>query len=340
MIITPLYFNIFIFVLASLTIFIGGYGLTAVADKLADKLKLGEAFVGGVILGATTSLADTVVTLTASWEGYPQLAVSNAIGAIAIQTTFIVLADFTYKKANLEHAAASLPNLFQGVLLIMLLMIILAAFATPEVSILGIHPVTPVIFLIYYYGWKIDQSLYRKPMWIPQSTDLTKVDMPDLGNMSANTKTLWMKFIAYSTLVGGGGFFLANSAEFIATETRLTEAVVGGILTAMATSLPELVVSVVAVRKGALTLAVGNIIGGNAFDVLQIPLADLLYRGNSIYHTLGKEELFLLTLTSLLSTTLVMGLIRRERKGWVNIGVEGVAILFIYITGMIILYQM
>lgn len=337
---TDLNTNIVFFIISSLAILFGGYGLTAVADKLADRLKLGEAFVGGVILGATTSLADTVVTLTASWEGYPQLAVSNAIGAIAVQTTFIVFADLAYKRANLEHAAASLPNLFQGVLLLMLLMLILAAFTTPQMNLFGIHPITPLMFYIYYYGWRIDQSLHKTPTWFPKNTAFTQEDVPDQENLKADIKSLWMRFIFFSCFVGGGGFFLAQSAEVIATETKLSEAVIGGILTAIATSLPELVVSVVAVRKGALTLAVGNIIGGNVFDVLQIPLADLLYRSGSIYHTLGREEIFLLSLTSLLTITLVMGLIRRETKGWGNIGLEGVAILFIYVGGMIILYQM
>lgn len=333
-------YSILLFIISCILILIGGYGLTKVADTLADRLHLGEAFMGGIIVGATTSLADTMVTLTASWDGYPQLAISNAIGGIAVQTTFIVFADFAYKKANLEHAAASLPNLFQAVLLVMLLLLPLAAHSTPQVSFWEIHPITPLLFLIYYYCSKLGQNLYKTPTWFPTKTKLTMQDIPDEKNRKAKLSTLWIKFLFFAALVGSGGYLIANSAEVLIQETGLSEAVVGGIFTAVATSLPELVVSVVAVRHGALTLAVGNIIGGNVFDVLQIPLADLVYRGESIYHRIGQEEVYLLILTSLLTITLIMGLIRREAKGWGNVGLEGLTILCLYLGGMFILYRM
>jgi cation:H+ antiporter len=54
--------------------------------------------------------------------------------------------------------------------------------------------------------------------------------------------------------------------------------VVGGLFTAVSTSLPELVTSVAAVQQGALTLAVGGIIGGNSFDVMFVAFADIAYR--------------------------------------------------------------
>lgn len=56
--------------------------------------------------------------MTAAYEGYPKLAVSNTIGGIAAQTAFLAIADIDYRKANLEHAAASIANMMQGTLLV------------------------------------------------------------------------------------------------------------------------------------------------------------------------------------------------------------------------------
>lgn len=73
------------------------------------------------------------------------MAVSNALGGIAVQTFFLAIADMVYRRANLEHAAASAPNMMQNGLLIVLLALILLTPNLPEVTVWGIHPVTPIL---------------------------------------------------------------------------------------------------------------------------------------------------------------------------------------------------
>lgn len=104
----------------------------------------------------------------------------------------------------------------------------------------------------------------------------------------------------------------------------------GGLLTAIVTSLPELVISVAAVRRGALILAVGGIIGGNAFDVLFLAFADFAYLPGSLYHAMGAVNRFTLATTILMTGILLMGLVRRERHGPARIGLESTAILVLY----------
>ncbi len=92
-------------------------------DQLADRTGLGEATAGAVLLGAATSLSGSVLSVTAAYRGHPELAASNALGGIAVQTFFLAIADMVYRRANLEHAAASAPNMMQNGLLIRLLAI-------------------------------------------------------------------------------------------------------------------------------------------------------------------------------------------------------------------------
>jgi cation:H+ antiporter len=103
--------------------------------------------------------------------------------------------------------------------------------------------------------------------------------------------------------------------------------VVGALLTATATSLPELVTTIAAVRRGALQLAVGGIVGGNTFDVLFLSLSDVAYRDGSIYHAMGERDALLIVAGILMTAILLMGLILRHRRG---IGFEGTAISGIY----------
>ena len=113
--------GISLFVVAAIVIGLVGTRMCKVTDQLADATGWGEAVVGAVFLGGSTSLSGIVTSVTAASGGHAELAVSNAVGGIAAQTAFLAVADMFYRKANLEHAAASIANLIQGTLLMSLL---------------------------------------------------------------------------------------------------------------------------------------------------------------------------------------------------------------------------
>lgn len=326
-----------VFAFFALVIAVGGTRITGVVDQLADRTGLGEATAGALLLGAATSLGGAVLSVTAAWKGNPELAVSNALGGIAVQTFFLAVADMVYRRANLEHAAASAPNMMQNGLLICLLSLILLAPLLPDVTFWGIHPVTPVLFGFYLYGLKLVQRATDTPMWWPAITWETREDEPGDTSHMPSASRLWVEFLVLMAILGFAGYMLEPSATIIARETGLGQTVIGVLLTAVATSIPELVTSIAAVRRGALTLAVGGIIGGNAFDTLFTASSDVAYRDGSIYHAISEDAKFWIVLSLLMSGILMMGLIRRERQGIGGIGMESVAILILYIGGVILL---
>lgn len=315
-----------------------GTRITRVVDQLADRTGIGEAAAGAVLLGAATSLGGSVLSVTAAWNNHPELAVSNALGGIAVQTFFLAVADMVYRRANLEHAAASVPNLMQNGLLICLLAVIMLAPMLPDVTVLGVHPVTPVLFGFYIYGIYLVRLTSESPMWRPFQTRETREDVPDDTTAMPSMARLWGEFLSLMAILGVAGWTLEPSATTIAKETGLGLTAVGVLLTAISTSIPELVTSVAAVRRGALTLAVGGIIGGNAFDTLFTAASDIAYRKGSIYHAMSEDSRFWVALTLLMSGILVMGLIRREREGIGRIGAESMAILVLYIAGVLLMF--
>jgi len=141
--------------LAGAAVVAAGPRMVRVADRLADTTGLGEAFVGAVFVGAVTSLPDILATVLPAARGLPELAVGNAIGGVLGQTAFLAVADLTYRRANLEHAAASLPNIVQATLLVTLLGGVLALFAAPQGSVLGVHPGSLVLVAGYAYGLRL-----------------------------------------------------------------------------------------------------------------------------------------------------------------------------------------
>jgi len=313
-----------------------GVKITAVVDELADRTRVGEALAGAVLLGATTSLSGSVLSVTAALKGNADLALSNALGGIAVQTAFLAVADLFYRRANLEHAAASAANLMQGALLVTLMAVILVGAFSPPVTVFGIHPATPLLFGAYIYGLRLIQSTRDQPMWQPARTRETREDVPEEENLRRSLRTLLIAFLGLGALLGVTGWALENAAAAIANQTGLAQTTMGLLLTATVTSLPELVTSVAAVRRGALTLAVGGIIGGNAFDTLFTAASDVAYRDGSIYAEMGDDLLVWVSLSILMTGALLMGLIRREEQGPGGIGFESVAVLLLYGLGILL----
>lgn len=334
----PLLAIIAVFIIAAIIIALAGTRITNLADRLADVTGMGEALFGAVLLGGTTSLPGIVTSVWTAHAGFAQLSISNAIGGIAAQTTFLAIADMSYRRVNLEHAAASLENLVQATLLVTLLAIPLLAMAGPQVAILGIHPASLVLLVAYVFGQRLVSKAKSAPLWQPKKTRETRLDTPAPEKLRPGELVwLWCAFILLAGVIAAAGFMVAQTGIALATRTALSETVVGALLTAVATSLPELVTALAAVRQGALTLAVGSIIGGNSFDVLFMAFADIAYREGSIYHAITNHQIFVIALTLLLVGILLLGLLRREKTGIANIGFESVLVLGLYLGGVMVL---
>lgn len=324
-----------LFVCCILIIGVAGIRLSFLAARLASLTGLGQALFGGVFLGGVTSLSGSITSITAALGDHPELAVGNAIGGIVAQTAFLGLADIAYRKTNLEHAAASLENLIQGVMLITLLAIPLAMSQLPPWTLWAIHPATLVIPVVYLFGLHLTRQSRKQESWYPSGA--AGLSQSKEGSHAQESRPgrkdwalLWGRFTMLALMVGLAGYLLARTAVLIGARTGLSESVMGTLFTSVITSLPELVTTLAAVRQGALVLAVGDIIGGNTFDVLFLAFSDLAYRAGSIYHRITEVQLFVIALAQVMTGLLLLGMLRRKRDAIGNIGFESISVLLLY----------
>lgn len=322
---------------AAAVIGVCGVLMTIRAEHLARTTGLGQAIMGAMFIGASTSLSGLVTSGSAAWAGHASLAVSNGLGGIAAQTMFLALADIVYRKANLEHAAASEVNLQQNALLIVMLSMPLLALSVPELAIGWIHPISLLLVAAYLSGVYLVHHAYEHPMWYPRLTRQTEREKRDGEHIHRGTYRDWAAFLVLAGIVAVAGWVIAECGIALSRQAGLEESIVGGVFTSISTSLPELVIAITAVRRGALTLAVGNILGGNAFDVLFLSVSDALYLDGSIYSAIGRDEILWAAVSLLLAGVLMMGLLRREKFGFGNIGFESTLVLAIYIAALITL---
>ncbi|MFP1624604.1 sodium:calcium antiporter [Streptomyces sp. 5K101] len=319
------------FVIAGAATVVCGVRLTALGDTLADRTGWGEALFGAVFFGLATSLSGIVMTAVSASDGHPQLAYSNAVGGIAAQTLAVAVADAAYRGANLEHAAASSRNLLFGCLLVALLGIALMASLGPEATVLGVHPASAVLIAFYLAGVRLIRST-KQPMWRAVRTEDTVTDVPDHSPASARRRTagIWAEFAGVAIVVVAGGWAVAHAAASLVAATGLKAGLVGAVFMGIVNALPETVTAVAAVRRGALTLAIAAVVGGNCLDVLNLAVGDVAYRGGSLYHAAQPDELFLTTGALVMTSVLLGGLLVRQRRGWGRLGFEGVLLIAIY----------
>jgi len=318
-----------VFGIAALAIVTAGTRLARLSDDLADRSGMGEALFGVLLLGSVTSLPDFAATLSAAIDRRPDLAMSNVMGSMAVNLAFLGIADIIYRKANLEHAAASPVNLMLAALLIVLVTLPVLAIATPPLEVLGVHPITPVLVGAYLFGLYLVHHTRAKPMWFPRQTRQTVPDTPDQqqqGSLLAG----WVGFIGLAVATCIAGWVLMEAAKNIADQTGISDTVVGGVLTALATSTPELVTTIAAIRCGALTLGVSNIFGTNCFNILVVAAADVGYMHGSIYHDVAPVQMMWGLITILMGAILLLGMLRRETYGIGRIGFESALILVVY----------
>lgn len=186
-------------------------------------------------------------------------------------------------------------------------------------------------------GTRMARSAREHPMWKPSVTEETREDVPEDAGSLPGLRRLWVEFALVLAAMGAAGWMLEPAAVNIAAGTGLGQSVVGVLFTATSTSIPELVTSIAAVRRGALTLAVGGIIGGNAFDTLFTATSDIAYRDGSIYHAMPASSTMWVALTLVMTAVLMLGLIRRQEQGPGGIGFESAAIVVLYAAGVALL---
>lgn len=324
-------FNIAIFVAAAAAIAFAGVKLSVIADELADRTGMGEIVAGALFVGASTSLPGAITSVSTAYQGFPELAIGNALGGLTAQTLFIAVADLFYRRANLEHAAASPVGLVQGILLNALLCLALIGSVTTGLTVFGMHPVSIILPIAYIFGLLMLRTIRKEGMWKAVKTDETREEESDPSDSDdeRSDKTLWLLFLLYAGITAAAGYAIGESSIAIVNVTGVSQTLFGTTFTAIANSLPELVTAIAAVRIGAVSLAVGDIIGGNAFEVLFLSLADFV-SPQSIYESVKPDDQATALFAMLMVTVVLLGMMKREKSGFLNIGFESTLVFVLY----------
>ena len=328
-----------IFAVGVAAIWVAGIQLSKSVDLIDDRLGLGEALGGLVLLAVVTNLPEIAIVSAAAVQHNFDIATGNILGGIAIQTVVLVALDgFGVPRRPLTNATASLSQVLEGALVMAILAVaIMATLLPPGVVLARIDPSTVLIVLTWLGGLLLIRRAAKGLPWRQMSAG----DFPDAavrtrGKAQKATRPFPVAVVIFGaasivTLVAGVGLELSGNA--IAAQIHLNGAVFGATVLAAATALPELSTGLAAVKAEDFELAVSDIFGGNAFlPVLFFPAT--LLAGESVLGSAAKTDAFLAVLGILLTAVYVFGLIFRPQKQYLRLGPDSIAVLVLYALGI------
>jgi cation:H+ antiporter len=262
------------FLLTSLVIVFAGVRLARYGDIIGEKTGLGRSWVGVVLLAATTSLPELFTGFGATaLSALPDIAAGDVLGSCMFNLLILSMMDAIQPEplSARAHQGHALSIGFGLLLVGVAGLALLAGAHAPAFGWIGAPSL--VLIAVYFVAMRMIFAHGQK-----QRLEETKEVARELkyGEITKRSAILW--YTVNASLVVGAALWLPQLGAEIARQTGLGEAFVGSLFIAVTTSLPEIVVSLAAVRLGALDLGIGNVLGSNIFNMLILGLDDVFYR--------------------------------------------------------------
>lgn len=230
------------------------------ATALAIKLRVPSFLIGVIILGLGTSAPEMVVSLLAALEGSPELALGNAYGSNIVNIALVLGATVLISPIIIHK------GIIRRDLPILVVITALAAWQLRDGLLSLTDGLVLLAMLVIVLGAQVVLSLRDgNSDHSDESKDIVDVD----DNAPSLVRGLGSLFIGLSMLVASSQAIVWGAVE-LATFWGLSELIIGLTIVAIGTSLPELVASLSAARKGEHDMALGNVIGSNIFNTLGV----------------------------------------------------------------------
>jgi cation:H+ antiporter len=339
----PVWLNLAVFVFAAGIVYFAGVRITRAADAISSSTGVSQATVGLLLLAFVTSLPEVAVSLTAAYTGNAALAVNSLLGGVAMQAAILAVADAAIGRGALTAIVADPIILLQAVLNIILLALVAMATVTGDVSILGVGAWAWGICALYllaatqiarwqgHLPWRV--ARHGPKTGSQQDNESDSGERPPLRREVIAT-------IAAAAAILVAGFALAKTGEAVAQQTGLGSSFVGAVLVALSTSLPEFSTVLTAVWLGRYLMAVSDIFGTNLFHYALIFPVDAVQTGAPVLDQVGRFSTFAALLAILIIALFTGGLIERRDRTVLHMGVDSVAVLVVYVIGLVILYRL
>ena len=267
------------FALCLVAILIAGTRLARYADVIAEKSNLGRIWVGLAIVAMITAMPEMATGISAAaLVESPDLALGTLIGSCCFNLSLLAVLDIVNKKEPMLSRISKrhLPGVRWG--LVLLVICAIGMYLGPRLSLptLAWLSIPSIALVIVYFG-ALRRILNAEKQFLSE-------EMESSARYATYTlKGAVVRFFMAAAVVVAAGIWLAHVGDEIAVVTGWGSSFVGNLLLAIATSAPELVVGITAVRMGSADIAIADILGANMLDTGMVGLVDAFYLRGSLF---------------------------------------------------------
>jgi cation:H+ antiporter len=321
-----------------------GVYLSRATDVLDQRWHLGEAFGGMVLLAISGSLPEVAITVSAALAGRLDVVAGNLLGGIAIQTGVLIICDyFVTEKKPLSYLVGSLIPVLEASLVVgVTALAMLGALLPPTEVVWGMSPASIAIVVVWLFGMVVINRVRNAPKWevaMPGSKPgrpHRRIQHPTVVHpyQAFSTMRLTLIFLGGSIATLVAGVVLTQSGTLLADRYGVGGVIFGATALAVASALPEIATGITAAKLGDNQLVMGDIFGGNAFQVTLFVVADLI-AGKATLASAGAQNSWLAGLGILTPMVYAASVIVRPEKNYFRIGIDSIVVLVMLIVGMI-----
>lgn len=321
-----------VFVLSGVAVAAAGMRLARDGDAIASRTGLGGLWVGAILVAAATSLPELSTDLSAVRQGHPSLAVGDLFGSNLANLAILALADLAVRRTRILTRVA-INQALVGVLGICLTAIAAAGVVSSGFSLAGLAWPTVAIAFAYGAGMRL---LHRNR---PEPPFRSPEDVATARRRAVPLRRAIVGFGLSTLVILVAAPWLARSGADLAGQLGLSTGFVGLVLVALATSLPELAVSVESIRNKAYDLTVGNLLGSNCFNMAALVILDVADGPGSLLARSDGTALIGALFGILMTALALLDILNKsEKRIWV-LEPGPVFILLAYVAGLYLAYR-
>ena len=333
-----------LFVVAAAATWGAGGVLSKTTDSLDVRFNLGDELGGLLLLSVAGSLPELAITVSAAASGHLDLAAGNLIGGIAMQTMVLVVCDFaTGRQRPLTFLVGALTPVLEGLLVALVVSgVLMGSLLKPSTAIAGtVSPASIGIVVVWLFGVYVINKVRKSPRWhvsmegAHRGRRNRREVMPEQHHPYKTRSTAYVAslFGLACAVTLAMGVLLEVSGNALADRAGVNGVVFGATVLAGATALPEISSGIAAVQLGDNALALGDIFGGNSFQLCLFLVADLV-AGQPVLPAAGKLNAWLASLGVGLTAIYAAGVIIRPLHCRFRLGPDSLLAIALFGVGI------
>jgi cation:H+ antiporter len=314
-----------------------GTKLARYGDIIAEKTGMGRTWIGLVLMASVTSLPELITGISSvTFAGAPDIAAGDVIGSCVFNMLILSVLDAFCRQCPISSRAHHGHVLSGSIGILLLSIVAVGLFAARDLFPFGwIGPYTLLFGIIYFIAMRLIFAYEKREI-----AAYMKEVAVELKYTDYDTKAVYIRYGVNAMVVITAAVFLPGIGKGIAEATGLGQTFVGNVFIALSTSLPEVVVSVSAVRMEAIDMAIGNLFGSNIFNIFILALDDVFFIKGPLLAFVSPSNIISALSAIAMTTIAIIGLTYRTEKKPLFLAWDSIAIICVYVSNLMLLYMM